>query len=180
MVATPLNPKISPLKQNGKSASPVIEDISGLVSKIATEPQPNPLSMQALKQALYQEFEVSNTAELRKNGFFRGLTFNMGKFDFRFKNTWKRLYRKFIGILPDERHEQGYGCINGINIFNYFRPWDVFSLDSKTATVLEIRQAYHHLAKIYHPDNPSTGDRTVFERLEVMYRSLLFARKKIS
>lgn len=137
-----------------------------------------PLTLKELKQALYQKFEVGSTAELRQDGCFRGLTHGLGKFDFRFKATWKTLYRELVGILPDEYNQQGYGCINGINIFNYFRPWQVFGIDPKTTTLEEIRHAYHRLAKVYHPDNPDTGDREMFERIEIMYRSITFRRKR--
>jgi DnaJ-class molecular chaperone len=100
-------------------------------------------------------------------------TDGMEKIDFRFKLTWEMLYRKFVGILSGEENQQGYGCINGINIFNYFKPWQVFGLDPKTATKEEIKSAYYRLSKIYHPDNPETGDRAIFERVEIMYKSIV-------
>jgi DnaJ domain len=89
------------------------------------------------------------------------------------KESWKTLYRKFIGILPGEEKQTGYGCINGINIFNYFYPRQVFNLDSSTATTENIKQAYRNLSKIYHPDVPITGDNKVFDRINQMYKSLV-------
>lgn len=125
-----------------------------------------------LKQAVYKRFNVNNTKELKKSGAFKMATDGMEKLDFRRKATWEMLYRKFIDILPGEENQQGYGCINGINIFNYFKPWHVFGLDPKTATKEEIKAAYYRLSKIYHPDNPATGDRAIFERIEIMYKSI--------
>lgn len=88
------------------------------------------------------------------------------------KEGWEILYRKFIGILPGEENQQGYGCINGINIFNYFRPWQVFGLDPSVATPQDIKIAYRDLSKIYHPDNSETGDPKIFDAITIMYKSI--------
>ncbi len=88
------------------------------------------------------------------------------------KAGWEQLYRKFIGCLPDEENQQGHGCINGINIFNYFKPWRVFGLDPQIATSQDIKNAYYSLSKIYHPDVPITGDAAIFDRLTIMYKSI--------
>ena len=131
------------------------------------------LKIEELKQAVYYRFNVKNTQELKNCGAFIMATDGMEKIDFRFKLTWEMLYRKFVGILSGEENQQGSGCINGINIFNYFKPWQVFGLDPKTATKEEIKSAYYRLSKIYHPDNPETGDRAIFERVEIMYKSIV-------
>jgi hypothetical protein len=107
-------------------------------------------------------------------------TDGMDELNFAEKQTWEMLYRKWIDILPNETNEQGYGCINGINIFNYSRPWDVFNLDYETATQDDIKTAFRQLSKIYHPDNQETGDRKIFERLTQMYNSLIAAIPKKS
>ena len=107
-------------------------------------------------------------------------TDGMSKLNFAEKKTWEMLYRKWIDILPDETNEEGYGCINGIDIFKYFRPWQVFNLDSKTATQDDIKTAFRQLSKIYHPDNQETGDRKIFERLTQMSNSLIPAIPKKS
>ena len=88
------------------------------------------------------------------------------------KDGWEKLYRNLIGILPEEENQQGDGCINGVNIFNYFKPWQVFNLDSKVATPQDIKNAYYALSKIYHPDVPSTGNAAIFDRLTTMYKSI--------
>ncbi|HEY9302594.1 MAG TPA: J domain-containing protein, partial [Phormidium sp.] len=113
-----------------------------------------------------------NTTELKKSGAFKMATDGMDGLNLSVKEGWKKLYRKFIGILPEEENQQGYGCINGINIFNYFKPWQVFGLDPQTATQQDIRNAYHRLSKIYHPDAPETSDAVIFDCLTIMYKSI--------
>jgi hypothetical protein len=131
------------------------------------------LKIDELKQSVYERFKVNNTSELEKSGAFKMATDGMDKLDFRLKETWETLYRKFIGILPSEENEEGYGCINGINIFKYFKPWQIFGLDPQTATKDDVKSSYHQLSKIYHPDNSETGDREIFEQIEAMYKSII-------
>lgn len=131
------------------------------------------LNIDNLKQAIYNYFDVKDTKELKKSKRFQMATDGMEKLNLSQKESWKILYRKWIGILPDEQNEEGRGCINGIDIFKYSRPWQVFDLDPKTSSVEDVKRAYRRLSKIYHPDNSKTGDREIFERLEKMYRSLV-------
>ncbi|CAN1213541.1 Heat shock protein DnaJ-like protein [Tumidithrix helvetica PCC 7403] len=131
-----------------------------------------PLTLAQLKEAIYKEFAVKNTTELKKSGAFNMATNGITDLNLTVKDGWERLYRKFIGILPNEMNEQGYGCINGINIFNYSKPWTVLALDPKTATLQDIKNAYHGLSKIYHPDVPVTGDTAIFDRITTMYKSI--------
>lgn len=136
------------------------------------EPVIKPLKLTEIKAAIYQHFSVKNTAELKKSGAFKMATDGVDDLNLSVKEGWERLYRKFIGILPGEENQQGYGCINGINIFNYFRPWEVFALEPNTATTQDIKNAYYKLSKIYHPDVPQTGDAKIFEHLTIMYKSI--------
>ncbi|PHV64328.1 DnaJ domain-containing protein [Cyanobacterium aponinum] len=131
------------------------------------------LKLPQLKQSLYDHFQVANTDELKKSDRFKMATDGMDKLDFSKKETWEILYRKWIDILPEEKNQEGYGCINGIDIFKYNRPWQIFGLDGKTATEEDLKKAYRQLSKVYHPDNQETGDREIFERLEKMYESLM-------
>lgn len=85
---------------------------------------------------------------------------------------WKMLYREFIGYLPGEEFQTGYGCINGVNVFQYFRPWRVFGLDPALATQQDKKDAYYELSKAYHPDNKETGDAKIFELIKNMYASI--------
>jgi DnaJ domain len=131
-----------------------------------------PLALAQIKAAIYQHFSVKNTTELKKSGAFKMATDGMDTLNLTVKDGWEKLYRKFIGILPGEENQEGYGCINGINIFNYFKPWQVFDLDPQTATNQDIKNAYHRLSKIYHPDVPETGDAAIFDCLTVIYKSI--------
>lgn len=131
-----------------------------------------PLPLTQIKSAIYQYFSVKNTTELKKSGSFSMATDGMSDLNLTVKDGWEKLYRKLIGILPDEENQQGDGCINGVNIFNYFKPWQVFNLDSKVATPQDIKNSYYALSKIYHPDVPLTGNATIFDRLTTMYKSI--------
>lgn len=84
------------------------------------------------------------------------------------------MYREWVGVPENERHEEGPNCINGIDIIKNFRPWHVFNLDPKTATTDDINKAFRQLAQQHHPDHG--GDRNVFERLQQMRDSLLAFR----
>ncbi len=191
MATTPLTPKvkeeITKLSQKSQKsetfskAQELTENYDRILKTPSEKPSKiQPLKLQDLKEAIYKHFGVKNTDELKKSERFKMATDGMGKLNFTPKQTWEKLYRKWIDILPNETNEQGYGCINGINIFNYSRPWDVFNLDYETATQDDIKTAFRQLSKIYHPDNQETGDRKIFERLTQMYNSLIAAIPKKS
>ena len=131
-----------------------------------------PLPLAQIKAAVYQYFSVKNTTELKKSGAFNMAIDGMDNLNLTIKSGWEQLYRKFIGILPEEDNQQGYGCINGLNIFNYFKPWRIFGLDAKVANTQDIKNAYYALSKIYHPDVTTTGDAAIFDRLTTMYKSI--------
>jgi hypothetical protein len=130
------------------------------------------LTRPQLTKAVYEHFAVSNTPELKKSNAFQLATSSMGKLDLSKNAGWEMLYRKFIDVLPNEANEEGHGCINGINIFKYDMPWRAFGLDPKTSTTEDIKSAYHQLSRIYHPDNSSTGNAEIFDRLTVFYKGL--------
>ncbi len=153
----------------------LLEEFAYLIietSKLKNKVTNKSLKINELKQAIYHRFNAKNTHELRKSGAFIMATDGMDKLDLRLKPTWQMLYRKFIGIIPEEKNQQGYGCINGIDIFNYFKPWQVFGLEPKTTTKDDVKKAYYQLSKIYHPDNAATGARAIFERIDIMYKSI--------
>jgi hypothetical protein len=152
--------------------SSVLDAFAYFVIKNYKKPDPKPPSLAQLKAAVYGYFGVKNTTELKRSSSFKMATDGMGDLNLGTKESWEILHRKFVGILPHERNQQGYGCINGINIFNYFKPWEVFGLNPKTATEEEVKTAYHNLSKIYHPDIPKTGNAQIFDRLNTMYKSI--------
>jgi DnaJ domain len=145
---------------------------AALLEKLTT-PNYHPLSLDQLKQAIYKRFNVTSTPSLKKSKNFNMAIDGLGKISLTLKTTWETLYRKFIEILPTETNQQGTDCINGINIFQYFKPWEIFKLDPNTATTANIKTAYRDLCKIYHPDNSSTGNARIFDRLHIMYKSIL-------
>lgn len=94
------------------------------------------------------------------------------KWDLNNPDVLETMYRKYVDILPKERNSTGPTSINGIDVKKYFRPYEVFGLDPKTATKEDKKRAYRKLAQKYHPDNQETGDRDMFERIENMYKSI--------
>lgn len=166
----PQDSSITPEKLREKLVNLTIKEVNG--QKSQSTPQKS-LTLTQLKEAIYKYFEVANTDQLKKSDRFKMATDGMDKLNFSKKETWEMFYRKWIDILPEEQNQEGYGCINGIDVFKYHRPWQIFSLDRKTATEEDLKKAYRQLSKIYHPDNQETGDREIFERLEKMYKSLI-------
>lgn len=140
--------------------------------KISHRKEKKPLSMTVIKKAVLDYFQVKDTKDLRKSSEFKLATENIN-LNFRQKESWETLYREFVGILPEEEGEEGINCINGINIFKYFRPWRVFGLNPKTAIEKDIKSAYRELSKKYHPDNSQTGNAEIFDRINTMYQSIL-------
>ena len=128
--------------------------------------------LKELKSTVLKEFNVDSSIELRSNSRFQMAIDGLGKIDLRRIDSWKVLYRKFIGIIPGEEDLTGYGCINGVDIFKYFQPWKVLNLNPSTSTTKDIKKAYYDLSKIYHPDNPNTGDARIFDRINTMYKSI--------
>ncbi|MGA1263551.1 MAG: DnaJ domain-containing protein [Prochlorothrix sp.] len=177
-----LRGEISRISQENSIQQSILENFAIFVieNHLQTVPSPSPpppakrkaLTLSELKDAVYQYFSVKSTSELKKSGSFQMAIDGMDDLNLGLKASWEVLYRKFVGILPGEENQTGDGCINGINIFDYFKPWQVFDLDPQSATVEDIKKAYHGLSKVYHPDNQATGDAKVFDRLTLMYKSL--------
>jgi hypothetical protein len=194
MTTNPLNSlileQISHICEQYSIESPILEDFADFVIKnhrkkspkpsltkskttaTTTGPKVKPLTLTQLKQAVYAYFEVSNTTELKKSSMFQMATRAFDNINLSQRESWEKIYREYVGILPEEDGETGKHCINGINIFKYFYPYRVFELDPKTATKEDIKNAYYRLSKVYHPDNQETGDAEVFDCLTVMYKSI--------
>ncbi|MBW4419475.1 MAG: DnaJ domain-containing protein [Myxacorys californica WJT36-NPBG1] len=170
--------EISRISEQGVDSA-ILEDFAQFVienyKKKPKLPKPGkikPLTLAQLKAAVYDHFGEQDTTALKKSSSFQMATSGMGKLELGKKDGWEALYRKFVGVLPEEDNETGAGCINGINIFKYDLPWRAFGLDRKTASTEDVKSAYRSLSKIYHPDNSETGNAEVFNRLTIFYKSL--------
>ncbi|MEB3308648.1 MAG: DnaJ domain-containing protein [Snowella sp.] len=142
-------------------------------SKVSKPKKVKPLSLAEVKTAVFNYFDVKDLKSLRSSTDFQVAVSENKSLNFQKKEAWEDLYRQFVGILPHEVNEVGKDCINGINIFKYFRPWQVFNLDPKNASEEDIKSAYRELSKKYHPDNSQTGDAKIFDRINTMYKSIL-------
>jgi hypothetical protein len=131
------------------------------------------LSLTELKDAVASAFGCNDVKALKKNKAFK-LATDGRDLNFRTKDAWLVMYREWVGVPENERHEEGPTSINGIDVLKNFRPWHVFGLDPTTATVDDINAAFRKLAKQHHPD--VGGDRRVFERLQKMRDSILAFR----
>ncbi|MEP0872905.1 J domain-containing protein [Trichocoleus desertorum AS-A10] len=136
-------------------------------------PKPKEPTMAELQAAVVAAFNCSDVKELKKHEAFK-LAIAGLELDLRKKDGWLILYREWVGVPENERHEEGPTCINGIDVLKNFRPWHVFSLEPKTATSDDINTAFRRLAMQHHPDHG--GNREVFERLQKMRDSLLAFR----
>ncbi|AMA09893.1 J domain-containing protein [Picosynechococcus sp. PCC 73109] len=134
--------------------------------------KPVELSMQQLKNAVVKAFNCKNYQELKKNGNFK-LYVKDENLKLNLKTSWKKIYREWVDIPESEKNDIGYGCINGINIFKNFRPWEVFELNPQEASAEDIKTAFRKLALKYHPDHG--GDQKIFAKLQHMRDSLLAA-----
>ncbi|WP_404785663.1 J domain-containing protein [Altericista sp. CCNU0014] len=131
------------------------------------------LTVNELQAAVAAAFNCADVKALKKQEAFK-LATDGRELNLRTREAWLILYREWVGVPENERHEEGPNCINGIDVLKNFRPWHVFGLNSKTATADDINSAFRKLAKQYHPD--LGGDRLVFEQLQKMRDSILAFR----
>ncbi|PZV10955.1 MAG: molecular chaperone DnaJ [Leptolyngbya sp.] len=129
-------------------------------------------SLQELKDAVMAAFNCSSYQELKKNGSFQ-LFVKDQSLKLTTKEAWLKVHRKFVGLPESERDAIGATSINGVDVLRNFLPWEVFALNSETATAQDIKTAFNELAKEHHPDH--NGNSEVFERLKKMRDSLLAA-----
>lgn len=181
-MATTIESKIQELAIHYGFDAQILRDFAEFVQsqpkprkrKIETASQPlKALSVAELKSAVVSAFSCRDLKELKKDKAFKFATAGRD-LDFRKKEAWLVVYREWVGVPENERHEEGPTCINGIDVLKNFRPWHVFGLDPKSVNADDINAAFRRLAKQYHPD--VGGDRNVFERLQNMRDSLLAFR----
>ncbi len=130
------------------------------------------LSMAELKDAVVKAFRCKSYEELKKNENFK-LYIADAKLKLNTKDTWQKLYREWVALPESEQNAIGSNCINGIDIFRNFRPWEVFGLNPENATADDIKASFRKLSLQHHPDQG--GDAKVFDRLKHMRDSLLAA-----
>ena len=69
------------------------------------------------------------------------------------RKTWETYYREWVKLPTDEQSlPAGENVVNGIDIFQNFRPWEAFNLDKQTATAEDVRSAFRRLSRRFHPD----------------------------
>jgi hypothetical protein len=136
-------------------------------------PKVKALTIAELQSAVFTAFGCRDLKELKKHDAFK-LAIAGRDLNFRKKDAWLALYREWVKVPENERHEEGATCINGIDVLKNFRPWHVFELDPQKATSDDINAAFRRLAKQHHPDHG--GDRQVFEQLQKMRDSLMAFR----
>lgn len=172
--------EISRILSDRELTQETLEEFARFVIANHKKKEPKPARPKALKtadikSAVFDYFGVGEkrtATTLRKASRFLMETEGMDLPSLANAEGWKVLYREFVGYLPGEENQDGYGCINGVNIFQYFRPWRVFGLDPAIATQQEKKDAYYQLSKTYHPDNKDTGDARIFDLIKNMYASI--------
>lgn len=147
------------------------QTINGGVFKDPPPPKPKPPTASEIKARVLAHFHCKTVTQLRKDKNFQ-LSMTGEAIALKTKDDWLVLYRRFIGVPANERNlEDGPTVINGIDVLQHFRPWVVFSLDPKTATPDQVREAFRRLIQVHHPDHG--GDPRVAERLQTMKDSIL-------
>ena len=146
------------------------EKINGSAFKNLKKPKVKAMTMTAAKKAVLDKFNCKSVTELRKNKTFL-MSMTGEDISFKTKDDWLKLYRRWVGVPESERGLEGPTCINGVDVLENFRPWHVFGLDPKNATVEDVKESFRDLVKIHHPD--VGGDPRVFERLQKMRDSVL-------
>jgi hypothetical protein len=145
--------------------------VNGGEFKAPPAPKAKPPTTAEMKAKVLAHFGCRSLTELKKNRNFQ-MSMTGEAVEFRTRDDWLRLYRRFIGIPANERNlEAGPTVINGIDVLQHFRPWVVFGLDPKTATADDVREAFRRLIQRHHPDHG--GDPRVAERLQTMKDSIL-------
>lgn len=167
---------------------------AGQTSAPANKRNGAPLEIQELKAAIYKEFGVSSTKELKASYRFKMAT-NLQQISLNKPEEWKNVYRNIVGVLPDEVFDSGPKAINGVDITKYAHPWRVFGLDptsdkymapkglkgkekkdaqkkAEDLLIEDVKNSYKALAARYHPD--VGGDVEVFQKLTQFKNSLTY------
>ena len=149
--------------------------------KLALSPRPKRLdemSIAEIKLAVANSWKKETYALLSKDSEWK--TYHlMTEMNGRLRTTWENYYREWVAFPENERNlKEGYGVINGVDVFKNFRPWEVFNIDKKSATKEQVRLAFSKLSFKYHPDTGKDhADELIFQKLLEMRDSLLIIFK---
>ena len=134
------------------------------------------MSLVQMKEKIAIAWGQSSYAELQKDKEWRHYH-KSTKMNGRLRETWLVHYREWVKLPDDELNlSDANNVVNGINIFQNFRPWEVFALDKKTASVDDVKKAFRMLSIKYHPDTSSNGGNIeVLNKLMDMRDSLLLS-----
>lgn len=134
------------------------------------------MSLAQIKEKIAMAWGQSSYAELQKDKEWR-LYHKSTKMNGRLRETWLVYYREWVKLPDDELNlSDGNNVVNGINIFQNFRPWEVFALDKKTASADDVKKAFRMLSIKFHPDTSSNGGNIeVLNKLIDMRDSLLLS-----
>ena len=151
-----------------------LEKLVKLAFLPAEENQLSNMTINQIKQKIAISWGAKSYNELKKDkGWIR--YHKSTQLNGSLRKTWEIYYREWVNLPQDENNLPcSQNVINGIDIFQNFRPWEVFNLDRKTASAEDVKSAFRHLSKRYHPDTAKhQANPDVLNKLIEMRDSLL-------
>ena len=99
------------------------------------------MSISQIKQKVSNSWGKANYKELKKDKGWMQYHKSSG-LNGSLRKTWEIYYREWVNLPADEKNlPSRKNVINGIDIFQNFRPWEAFNLDRKTATKEDVKNA---------------------------------------
>ena len=134
------------------------------------------MSISLIKQKVSNSWGKANYKELKKDKGWMQYHKSSG-LNGSLRKTWEIYYREWVNLPADEQNlPSSKNVINGIDIFQNFRPWEAFNLDRKTATREDVKNAFRRLSKRFHPDTAQDdANPEAFNKLKEMRDALLIS-----